>query len=195
MGVWEKDATDTPRTDGLMRRVDYLRLNARAASRSGLNAPPGDNPYAEDFGVLPDNEIMRLMNKHLTLPPVKLTDKARQTTLTIKAVYRRIGRIDHAKFTAFKRGDGTVLGRTVKRRLSTLMQQIDSGRLRMVDGELELFDEPLVPERPKMVYRLVLEVSAHGPYKGQLAPRIVPDGFVKPPPVMPRLFKDFKTGK
>ena len=187
----QRDETDVPRADGLMRRVDYLRQAARSPSKSGLNAPPGENPYAEDFGVLPDNEIMRLMNKHFTRGQGKKTGD----DPSMHAVFRRIGRLGEHRWAAFKRGDGTAFGREVKRRLSTMMQQIDSGRLRMVDGELVLFDEPLVPEKPKMVYRLNLEVSTHGPAKGMLAPRIQPAGFVKPPPQMPRLFKDFKLGK
>ena len=175
-----------------MRRIDYIR-QTKSVPRNGLNAPPGQNPYDAEYGVLPYGEIMRLLDKHIPIRPNRLRKKAaeRDLIITQKDLFKYMGRVEEGLFADFRRGDDSKLGRIRLRKLSRILLQIESGQLVMRDGKLTLTEpetEAVAPWKPDMVYRVVLET---GP-RGVLRPTIVPGAPREAPKTMPKLFQSFK---
>jgi hypothetical protein len=188
MGREEREATDTPRTDGLLRRIDYVR-QTQSVPKNGLNAPPGNNPYAEDFGILPYNETIRLLKK-LPRGSKKLEF---QNVITIADVHKYVTPKHPEIFRAFMKGNENAIGRRVRRRLSVLLRRIEAGQMVKLYGEMMTYEESGAkgspPEKkPEMVYRVSLET---GP-GGKLRPTIVRSEPLQPPKQMPRLFMDFR---
>lgn len=188
MGRIDRQLTDTPRTDGLLRRIDYLRQTA-SVPRTGLNAPPGENPYDVEFGVLPYSEIIRLLDIHIPIG-TKLKVAERGKRITRNALFAYMGRLNEQKFAAFRRGGRDEFGRVILRKLSRALSQIDAGTLALRDGKLTHVEAPAgaPPRKRGMTFTLSLET---GP-RGVLRPTIRPGAPLEAPRQMPKLFQSFK---
>ena len=189
MGKEERRATDTPRTDGLLRRIDYLRQTAGVSS-TGLNAPPGENPYAEDFGVLSYPETMRLLEKHAQRAHGNL--RALAYTITRTDIAKLAGLTDgpesklgQADFIAFCKGNQNALGRKRRRQLSRVLLMLESGQLVKRDGKMVyLQPHEVPPTAPMHRFRVCID--------GEGRVTIARGEPLAAPKQMPRLFADFR---
>jgi len=171
-----------------VRRIDYVRQTARVP-HNGLNAPPGENPYADDFGILSYSETMRLIRK---LPPGS-NRREFQNVITTADVRKAVTGTHPEIWSAFVNGNEGAMGRKLRRRLSVLLRRIEAGHIVKLYGEMMTHEEtgattPPPERKPEMVYRVTLET---GP-RGVLRPTIVRSEPLPPPKQMPRLFMDFR---
>lgn len=168
-----------------MRRIDYLRQNL-SVPQTGLNAPPGENPYVDEFGVLSYPECRRLMAKIPVNPPT--AGHLFANTITHKDIVRYLGDTNGKRYRDFRDGNPNAIGRNKRRLLSRLLLEIESGHRVKRNGVLEFVPDP-PPKKPDMMYRV--ELTQSGP-KQALTVRIVRGEPLPVPKQMPRLFADFK---
>jgi hypothetical protein len=163
--------------------ADY---HARVTARPKRVAPTGENPYAQQFGVLPHAEIRRLIEKH------GVPSSCGRTTEMTRFTQSEIGRMAECQsslFAQFCCGRPT-LGRDALRRLCRILAQIEEGRLVKIDGWPVMLFEPKAPP-PETRYTVALDVDRGG----RLVHRV---GVTtkKPERVsMPRAFGELRTNR
>jgi hypothetical protein len=175
--------TDTPRTDGLLRRIDYIRATAQM-SRTGITAPPGNNPYEGDFSIMPLDEIRRILSKY------HQSKKGRQKQMTITNIARAAGLTSGDEISGtgrqqllhIIRGEPHRLGRKTLRALTRVLLQIENGTLVKIDGKLVHQVAPT--KKPEMVFRVCLGPDGRATITRAPAPPA--------PKQMPKLFADFR---
>lgn len=189
MGWEHRPLLGGERVDGTMRRIDYIR-QVRRSPRHGLGTPEGDNPYEEDFGILPDREITRILKKHVDTQHRGPTKKS---AMSMSDVVRATGVGNTAKTVAELRkitqGEKHTLGRRTLQNISRILLHIESGQLVKRDGAMVY----LPPESPEVAEKARQNMTS-------FRVCIAPDGRVtiargtplSAPKQMPRLFADFK---
>jgi hypothetical protein len=170
-----------------VRRIDYIRQTA-SIPRNGLNAPPGENPYAVEFGILSVADTLRLWDKHITFKSVKGSRDTNQgKRLISKAMLMKYMKpFDVQRLNTFLGGDVHGLSRASRRRLSRVLLQMEAGQLVLESGRLVLYPE-VEPPKPAMTYAVKLEVGAHN----RLAVKLTPGAPATAPKQLPNLFRAF----
>lgn len=162
-------------------RVDYIRQ-----MDEGRVKTPGENPYAEEFGTLERNEMMRLIHRH-AVPSKKFERKKKgDNRITWHDLMAMAEIKDIDPLLKYINGDSKALNRREKQRLSRMLQLIDCGKVAMIDGEPVVLYEPKpMPQEHQYHLRMVPDG------RGGLRPTITP-GRPEKLEVMPQFFKDFK---
>lgn len=164
----------------IFRRIDYIR---KAAYVPRI-APIGENPYRKEFGVLPLNEIQRLLDNHIKTErrrgrtkgdPISMVDVSREAGLDK-------GGDNVQVISQIRDGDLGKIGHVRLRKLCRVLLMLESGLLSKVDGKMVYADAPT--KKPDMAFRVCLGRDGRATImRGEAAPV---------PKQMPRIFSDFK---
>ena len=165
---------------------------SQSGPRSAPNTIARDNPYEDEFGILPLSEMQRILNK---IRRRGVTGRVRGNVLTMTDVQREARLVCHRPLQFIS--DGKPLAglpynvrpvRTPLRRLSQFLIRFERGLVVKRGGKVVYLDEPEEGKKPDMVYRVSLAEDS----RGNIRPTIV-----RAPPLpqvhqMPKLFTQFK---
>jgi hypothetical protein len=168
-----------------LSRVEFIR---RIVNRPTRTPTTGENPYSDEFGILPDAELRRLIAKHSTT--VRRGKAGTPKECFTRAEIGRMAECRQDRYLAFCRGE-PALTRKELRRLSRLLRQLEAGWLVKIDGWPVMLFKPRV-EKPEVRFHVGLTVDR----KGKLTPTIsIGTQASSAPKSMPRLFSELLIGK
>ena len=129
----------------------------------GTTPSGGDNPYADEFGVLSYPEMQRILAKYPPArrgnPGIAGAEKVYVSNIAQEAGLGsgKTGTGSLAQFRAFCRGNPNALGRKRRRALSRILMMLESGQLVKRGGKMTYLphDHPSVAA-PVATYRVCL---------------------------------------
>ena len=167
-----------------LSRIQYIR---QVENRPVKVPVTGRNPYADEWGILPDAEIRRLLAKH------SVPSSRGRTSPKTRFMRSEIGRMAECRqdsFLAYCRGENS-LSRTALRSLCRLLKQMDDGWIVKIDGWPVMLYEPRRPP-PEVRFHVGLSTDSRGKLRTTVVMGSQLSAAVK---TMPRLFADFSPGK
>lgn len=167
-----------------LSRVEFIR---RIQNRPVKVPVTGRNPYADEWEILPDAEIRRLILKH------SVPSRRGRTPPKTRFMQSEIGIMSEChpdEFRAYCLGENS-LSRNALRRLCRLLKKLEAGWIVKIDGHPVLLHEPR-PQKPEVRFHVGLGMDSRGKLRTTV---VMGSQISSAPKTMPRLFSDFSSGK
>ena len=160
------------------------QLQSRPEKTPVATPTGGRNPYAQQWGLPPDDEIRRLVKKH-SVPPKRGRKKREKFS---EFEIGRMAECDPSGFRNFMLGANS-LSRKALMRLCKLLKQLDDGWIVKIDGWPVMLFEP-TDTAEEVRFHIGVTVDRNG----RIAHAVSMGNGMPAPKTMPRLFKELKSG-